>query len=88
MDENTIWMHTNVSASGMFEELIHIGQLRRGIDPYDFATNLEMEIEAKERLLKYSKAYGISEYEKRILTDSLEYYKIKLSEARKTKGGG
>ena len=77
--DGTIVAHTKASASGIFEELIHYGQIKRGgtiID--DEKNNILMEIEAKERLIKYKKAYRITESEIETLTDGLEYYKIKL----------
>jgi hypothetical protein len=72
-------MHTKVSASGFFEELIHYGQIKSGhvVDDNDL-TNLLLEIEAKERLLKYKNAYRITDYEAEILANTLEHYKSQL----------
>ena len=80
----TMVMHTNVSASGFFEELIHYGQIRSGRTVVgDIENNILMEIEAKERLLKYRISYGITDFETEVLTAGLEYYKIELEKMRK-----
>ena len=77
-------MHTEVSASGLFEELIHYGQLIGGrVIEGDVENNLLLEIEAKERLLKNRKAYRITDYEVEILTDILNNYKAQLDDIRK-----
>ena len=69
----------NVSASGFYEELIHYGQLKSGRAVEGNAENqLLMEIEAQERLIKYQKAYKITDYEVEILKDNLNDYNIKL----------
>ena len=82
--DGTIVMHTKVSASGFFEELIHYGQIRNGrVVAGDIENNILMEIEAKERLIRYRKAYGITNYEVEVLTDGLDYYKIELNKVRK-----
>ena len=57
--DGTMVMHTKVSASGFFEELIHYGQIRSGRASYGDEMNLLlMEIEAKERLIKNRKGYS------------------------------
>ena len=82
--DGTIVMHTNVSASGFFEELIHYGQIKNGRSiAGDIENNILLEIEAKERLIKNRKAYGITDYEIEVLTDGLNYYKIELEKIRK-----
>ena len=74
-----IIMHTNVSASGFYEELIHYGQLKNGRAILENEkNNLLLEIEAKERLLKYQKAYKITDYEIEVLTNVLNNYKMRL----------
>jgi hypothetical protein len=83
-----IVMHTKVSTSGMYEELIHLAQLRKaGDEVYDYTRNLAMEIAAKEKILRNKKAYKISDYEVDFLTESINDYKIRLWEAEKSKGG-
>jgi hypothetical protein len=83
--DNLIVMHTNVSASGFFEELIHLGQIRSGrVIRGDDINNILMEIEAQERLIKYKRAYKITDYEIGILEENLENYIMML---KKLKGG-
>jgi len=75
-----IILHTRVSASGFFEELIHYGQIKRGnFDLYSNEDNIIKEIEAQEKLIKYQKSYKITDYEIEILKNNLEIYKAKLS---------
>ncbi|MCL1903131.1 MAG: hypothetical protein FWF94_01775, partial [Oscillospiraceae bacterium] len=51
--DGTIVLHTKVSASGFYEELIHYGQLKSGRVVFGNDENrLLMEIEAQERLIK------------------------------------
>ena len=77
--EGTIIMHTKVSASGFFEELIHYGQIKSGrAKENDIKNYYQLEIEAKEKLIKHKKAYKINEYEVDILTDILNKYRIEL----------
>jgi hypothetical protein len=88
LSKKLIVMHTKVSTSGMYEELIHLAQLRKaGDEVYDYTRNLEMEIAAKEKILRNKQAYGISDYEADFLTESISGYKIRLQEAEKSKGG-
>jgi len=85
-DGSTMIMHTKVSASGFFEEIIHYGQIKGGRAAWGDRENiLLMEIEAKEKLIKYYKAYQITDYEVEVLTNVLNYHKVELEELR---GGG
>ena len=45
-----------------------------------------MEIEAKERLIKNQRAYGITDFEVNVLIEALESYKIRLEKLR-ARGG-
>ena len=77
--DGTMVMHTKVSASGFYEELIHYGQIRSGrVKHGDEGNRLMLEIEAQERLLKCQKAYKITEYEVGVLTENLNQYKLML----------
>ena len=79
--DGMIVMHTKVSASGFYEELIHYGQIKNGRAIYGDEKNmLLMEIEAKERLIRYQKAYKITDYEVDVLQNTLNSYKIQLEE--------
>ena len=82
--DGMIWMHTEVSASGFFEELIHYGQIINGRAEYGNDENeLLMEIEAKERLIKNRRAYGITDFEVEMLAEALNSYKIQLDDLRR-----
>jgi len=63
----------NADASTIFEEFIHIGQLRRGAYDGSKMSNILCEIEAKEKIIKYQSAYGVTDaeiqYVKAILED-------------------
>ena len=80
MDTGTIdRLHTRVSASGFFEELIHYGQVMSGrAISGDEENTLLMEIEAQERLIKHQSAYGILDYEIDVLKSNLSHYRNQL----------
>ena len=85
--DGMMWMHTKVSASGFFEELIHYGQIMSGRAEYGNEENrLLMEIEAKERLIRNRRAYGITDFEVEVLTEALNSYRIQLRELRRVGG--
>ena len=74
-------MHTNPSASCVFEELIHNQQqVKNGFKEISSREKILYEIEAKEKLLHHIKSYGITEYEEKLTRDSLFFYKKKLEE--------
>jgi len=78
---NIILMHTKVSASGFYEELIHYGQIKSGkFDIYSPIDVVKMEIEAQKKLIKYKKAYKITDYEIEVLKNNLKWYVNKLKE--------
>jgi len=78
--DGTIIMHSRVSASGFFEELIHYGQIRNGkVIPGDEMNRLLMEIEAQERLIRNQRVYRITDYEIGILSHNLEIYQDELA---------
>ena len=82
--DGTMIMHTKVSASGFFEELIHYGQIKSGRIIYGDEENMLMlEIEAKERLINHKKAYGITDFEVEVLTNVLNEYRRILEKLRK-----
>lgn len=76
-----ILFHSKLSTSGMYEEVIHLAQMRR----YGYEESRKMyvplEIEAKTKILKNYKKYGISDFEVEVVKDSLLYYK-KLQEGK------
>ena len=74
-----IFYHTKTSASGMFEELIHLTQLKKidiktGVDKAQKLLICKNEIDAKKKLLKNTDAYGITNYEVGVIKDSINYY--------------
>jgi len=81
--DGTMIMHTKVSASGFFEELIHYGQVKNKRAVFGNTENmLLMEIEAQERLLAHQNAYKITLFEVDLLTSNLNWYKIQLEKLR------
>ena len=78
LSSGDIMMHSKVSASGLFEELIHWGQIKKYGTNISKVQNCLCEIEAKEKLLQNAKAYGITDYEIRIIKESLLFYKKQL----------
>ena len=82
--DGTIALHTKVSASGFYEELIHYGQIKSGRTILgNDENNLLMEIEAKEKLIKYRNSYNITDYEIVILTETLNEYIMELEKLKK-----
>ncbi|MBT2288844.1 hypothetical protein J7E73_06760 [Paenibacillus albidus] len=76
LDATTIAFRPNPSTSAVFEEFIHATQYRTGRAN---GTNIiEMEIEAKEKLIKFRKAYGIPNFETRDTIQQLREYRHML----------
>ena len=85
--EPVICLHTNASASGFFEELIHLGQILDGrVKENDDENRLLLEIEAKQRLLMNRRAYGITDFEVEVITKSLNGTLAELDNFRKAGG--
>jgi hypothetical protein len=59
----TICLMRNPSRVAVFEELIHATQYRLGIIDGTSLSRAKAEVLAKEKLLKYSKAYGLTDVE-------------------------
>ena len=70
--------HSKVSASGMFEEIIHTSQIRQFGFEYCKKNYEELEIEAKTKLLKNKKIYKITDFEETIIRKSLKEYREML----------
>ena len=84
LSETLIVLHTHVSASGLFEELIHLGQMKSGrVIENNNENNILMEIEAKRRLIKYQKVYKITDYEIENIIESLHEYITMLNNLKK-----
>ena len=80
--------HRVPSASACFEEIIHTTQIRtRGMignfgDNEAHAEYLNREIEANEKLLKYRKAYGLTDYDVESVKINLKKYYDELREGK------
>lgn len=78
--------HRVPSASACFEEIIHTTQIRNNGMISGIGTNeayieyLRREIEANEKVLRHSKAYGLTELDKSSIQINLNGYKQKLKE--------
>ena len=74
---DAIIYHTKLSNSGMWEETLHIKQIKEGkIYPAGSKENYQCEVDAKEELIRRAKELKISDYEVRILKQQIEEYKI------------
>ena len=63
LNADTVLFVKNPSRAAVFEELIHTGQFRSGKIDGTAISRVRAEIDAKERLLKHSKAYRLSDAE-------------------------
>ena len=70
------------SASAVYEELIHVNQIRRGgmVDSSDKREYLRREIEANEKVLKNKKAYKLTELDVESIENNLAGYYRELKE--------
>lgn len=84
-NDKTILLRRNPGRAAVFEELIHATQYRNGKNDGSAESILICEIEAQEKLLKYQKAYKLTEDEIQQTEKALKYYRNKL---KKLKGGG
>ena len=75
-----IVFHSKLSASGLFEEIIHTAQTRKFGYEYCQLPTHELEVEAKLKLLKYAKSYGITDYEKEVIKEDLIWHKSQIKE--------
>ena len=85
-DAKTILLKQNPGRASVFEELIHATQYRTGQNDGSYLKRLECEIEAQEKLLKYSKAYKLTDKEVRQTKHALTAYKKELAEYLKNGG--
>ncbi|CAM4339515.1 RHS repeat-associated protein [Paenibacillus endophyticus] len=81
LNATTIAFRPNPSTSAVFEEFIHATQYRTG--RASGSNILEMEIEAKEKLIRYRKAYGIPNSETRETIQHLRGYRKELDDQRR-----
>ncbi len=85
-DAKTILLKTNAGRASVFEELIHTAQYRQGINDGSYRSRLECEIFAQQKLLRYSKAYKLTELEIQQTKNALDKYQKELREYNR-KGG-
>lgn len=78
-DSKTILLRQKPSRAAVFEELIHAAQYRKGKNDGSLQSRLLCEIEAQEKLLKYQKAYRLTESEIRQTEKALEKYQEELA---------
>lgn len=79
-DSQTILLHTNPGRAAVFEELIHATQYRLGKNDGTYVSRLMCEIEAQEKLLKYSKEYKLTENEIKQTEKALISYRKELAD--------
>ena len=82
LNENIILIRSDriPSASAIFEELIHTAQYKSGKIT---GTNWnELEIEAKEKLIKYQIQYKITDLENEITIKQIEELKLLMKEGK------
>ena len=77
-DAKTILLTKNPGRGAVFEELIHATQFRQGKIDATPRSRIICEIEAQEKLIKYSKAYKLTDYEVEQTKKALEEYKSAL----------
>ena len=85
-DSKTILLKTNAGRASVFEELIHTAQYRQGINDGSYRSRLECEIFAQQKLLRYSKAYKLTDLEIQQTKNALDKYQKEL-QAYNRKGG-
>ena len=82
-NETTVLFRKNPSRSAVFEELIHTAQYRDGKCDGSRESRLINEIEAKEKLIKYSQAYKLTDVEITNTKKMLEACREELEKLRK-----
>ena len=86
LNADTVVFRYNPSRAAVFEELIHTFQYKTGkLDGSELRRCL-CEIEAKEKLLRYSKAYGLTDKEVEITKRLLEEDKKNLANLKRGEG--
>ena len=77
-DAHTILLRQKPSRASVFEELIHSAQYGTGKNDGSYISRLKCEIEAQEKLLRYQKAYGLTNIEVEQTEKALNDYKNEL----------
>ncbi len=80
LNRNTVAFSKNPSRSVVFEELIHLSQFSNNKCDGSRVSRIKCEIEAKEKVLKYSKSYRLTERDIEITRRALERDYLDLKE--------
>ena len=80
---DTIILRKHTGRAAVFEELIHSTQYRKGENDGSYKSRLQCEIEAQKKLLKYQKAYKLTQAEIELTKYNLANYEKQLSELLK-----
>ncbi len=83
----TILLKQNPGRASVFEELIHTAQYRDGKNDGSAKSRLINEIEAQKKLIKYAKAYKLTEPEIKQTQKALDKYQADLDAYNKLNGG-
>ena len=75
-----ILLKRNSGRAAVFEELIHTTQYRNGRNDGSYKARLICEIEAQEKLLKWQKAYKLTDAEVELTKINLANYRKELEE--------
>ena len=84
LNAKTILLMQNPSRASVFEELIHSHQYKVGENDGSIISRLKCEIAAQEKLLKYAKAYRLTEPEIIQTEKALKNYREELATYSKT----
>ena len=85
-DSKTILLKQNPSRASVFEEFIHTHQYKTGENDGSYESRLKCEIAAQKKLIKYSKAYKLTDKEITQTQRALEAYENELKEYYKNGG--
>ncbi len=82
-NEKTILLKQKPGRAAVFEELIHATQFRKGENDGSYESRLLCEIAAQEKLLRYQKAYKLTQEEVKQTESALKAYQMELDTWRK-----
>lgn len=82
-NEKTILLRQRPGRAAVFEELIHATQFRKGENDGSYESRILCEISAQEKLLRFQKAYKLTEEEVRQAESALKAYQKELDHLRK-----
>ncbi len=85
-DSKTVLLKQNPSRASVFEEFIHTHQYKTGENDGSYESRLKCEIAAQKKLIKYSKAYKLTDKEITQTQRALETYENELKEYYKNGG--